>query len=259
MPKHSEAVSSKSKDQYEFVVCGKPGVFKENLLARFQSLGFSMKLLEHAGNTPERQTLIIVEDQLKHYERDEAFIDRSKTYERVIYLHGSLEKAHQKIQNWNYVLKPGSRRCLEQALDEKTRPAFEAEQKSEHKAHVLVADDNLVNQRVLCAFLGKWGVTSDTADDGREALERLQEAHYDLVFMDCQMPELNGLDATREFRSQTSSLNQDVPIIALTARVSREDEDLCLDAGMNAYLTKPLNKEAMKSVMNFWLADKGSL
>ena len=80
-----------------------------------------------------------------------------------------------------------------------------------------------------------------------------------MVFMDCQMPELNGLDATREFRSQTSSLNQDVPIIALTARVSREDEDLCLDAGMNAYLTKPLNKEAMKSVMNFWLADKGSL
>ncbi|HJS07760.1 MAG TPA: response regulator [Pirellulales bacterium] len=112
-------------------------------------------------------------------------------------------------------------------------------------ARILVAEDNEINQIVTTQVLSKVGYTCDLVANGKEALEALELKDYDLVLMDCQMPELDGFEATRQYRSQEASLPYErvkpVPIIALTANAMRGDRERCLEAGMTDYLTKPID------------------
>jgi two-component system, sensor histidine kinase and response regulator len=115
---------------------------------------------------------------------------------------------------------------------------------------VLVAEDNPVNQVVIQAMLAKRGFAVDIAGDGVQALERLAEGEYAAVFMDCQMPNLDGYSATRRIREEGRRL----PIIAMTAHAMKGDRERCLEAGMDDYLTKPLRPEALEEVLARWLA-----
>jgi signal transduction histidine kinase len=112
-------------------------------------------------------------------------------------------------------------------------------------ARILVAEDNEINQIVTTQVLSKVGYNCDLVANGKEALEALELKDYDLVLMDCQMPELDGFEATRQYRSQEASLLHErvrpVPIIALTANAMRGDRERCLEAGMTDYLTKPID------------------
>ena len=112
-------------------------------------------------------------------------------------------------------------------------------------ARILVVDDERLNQQIVVAMLTRLGYRADTARSGLEALDALRNRDYELVFMDWHMPELNGLDATRAIRTELDASHQPW-IIALTASVLPEDREKCLDAGMNDYLTKPLNIENLK-------------
>ena len=113
---------------------------------------------------------------------------------------------------------------------------------------VLVAEDNPVNQRVVLKLLEKFGVNADLAADGSQAIAAALEHPYDLVLMDVQMPEVDGPSATREIRSRLPLDHQPV-IFGLTAHAKTEYRDVCLTAGMNGYLTKPLEREKLRALI----------
>jgi PAS domain S-box-containing protein len=118
---------------------------------------------------------------------------------------------------------------------------------------VLVVEDNAVNQRVIIALCTSLGLRSDAVGDGLEAVQALTRAPYDLVLMDCQMPEMDGYAAAAEIRRREGEEGSHLPIIALTANALSGDRARCLAAGMDDYLTKPVRLEDLAAVLARWL------
>jgi signal transduction histidine kinase/CheY-like chemotaxis protein len=119
---------------------------------------------------------------------------------------------------------------------------------------VLLVEDNAVNQMVAMRMLTRLGFQAELAQHGREAIERLARDRYDLVLMDCQMPEMDGLEATRIIRDPASAvLDHHIPIVAMTANAFEEDRERCLAAGMNDFLTKPVNRHTLEAMLARWL------
>jgi CheY-like chemotaxis protein len=116
---------------------------------------------------------------------------------------------------------------------------------------VLVAEDNPVNQMIIEGMLKQLGHAVTVANNGRRALQALAEAEYDLVLMDCNMPELDGLDATRMLRAGTAGARAArIPVIALTANAMDGDRETCLAAGMNDFLAKPVSISALRQAID---------
>jgi signal transduction histidine kinase/CheY-like chemotaxis protein len=129
-------------------------------------------------------------------------------------------------------------------------PVSDAPEKTEPLiAHVLLVEDNPVNQKLAGALLGRLGHTFDLAENGREAVESAEKRTYALILMDMQMPEMDGLEATRRIRAGDGP-NTNSWIIALTANAMQTDQDACRDAGMNDFLSKPFNREALATVLD---------
>lgn len=112
----------------------------------------------------------------------------------------------------------------------------------EHPLRILLAEDNLINQRVALAMLARLGYRADVAGNGLEAVRAVETGEYDVVLMDIQMPEMDGIAATYEIRTKSPKTNQPY-IIAMTANVSLEDRDACISAGMNDFVGKPMRTE----------------
>ncbi len=122
------------------------------------------------------------------------------------------------------------------------------------KFRILVVEDNITNQQVAMGILKKTGVRVDAVANGSESVIALEQVPYDLVFMDVQMPVMDGLKATRLIRSTDSKVrNHDIPIIAMTAHAMQGDKEKCLEAGMNDYLSKPISPTPMAKVLKKWL------
>ena len=119
-------------------------------------------------------------------------------------------------------------------------------------ARVLLVEDNFINQQVAVKMIEKFGGTTDIAQNGREALEKLVTSAYDLVFMDCQMPEMDGYEATRIIREKELNSGAHIPIIAMTANAMQGDREKCIDAGMDDYLAKPLRPEMLQTALVKW-------
>ncbi|MBX7220672.1 MAG: response regulator [Blastocatellia bacterium] len=117
---------------------------------------------------------------------------------------------------------------------------------------ILVVEDNPVNQKVLVAFLKKMGLTAELAANGLEALERLQNQQYTLIFMDCQMPDLDGFETTREIRRIFQNQRR-IPVIAVTANNMPGDIERCFSAGMDDFISKPFTLEKLRQVLEQWL------
>jgi signal transduction histidine kinase/DNA-binding response OmpR family regulator len=117
---------------------------------------------------------------------------------------------------------------------------------------ILVAEDNPVNQRVAVRMLEKAGHRVDLVINGREAVEALDRKAYDLVLMDCLMPEMDGFEATGAIRAAEVGTDRHVPIVALTANAMQQDREQCLAAGMDNYLAKPFTKQALTAALERW-------
>ena len=123
------------------------------------------------------------------------------------------------------------------------------------KIRILVAEDNPVNQKVAQAMLKKMGLRVDVVADGQEAVNALQTVPYDLVLMDCQMPEMDGFEATLCVRQEGSkALNPRIPIIAMTAATMQGDRKKCIQAGMNDFIAKPVQIRELAEILARWLA-----
>ncbi len=119
---------------------------------------------------------------------------------------------------------------------------------------ILVAEDNRINQMVVRETLLVAGFDCEVVDNGRKAVEAMKNGHFHLILMDCQMPEMDGFQATHAIREYETTTGKDkrIPIVALTASATTEDANRCIDAGMDAFCTKPINAKELVKVIRFW-------
>ncbi len=121
-------------------------------------------------------------------------------------------------------------------------------------ARILVVEDNPLNQKVAVAMLERLGYGTEIASSGKDALRFVDEGKYDLIFMDCQMPEMDGFETTRELRALEGD-SAHTPIVAMTAHATTEDRNRCLEAGMDDYIAKPIRLEALRKILERWLVN----
>ena len=131
----------------------------------------------------------------------------------------------------------------------KSENEFQAERN--HAVSILMAEDNLINQKVLLRMLNKLGYSADVACNGLEVLQALERQPYDVILMDVQMPEMDGLEATRAIRKRWASTDQP-KIIAITAHALEGDRERCLAAGMNDYISKPVEMEELQAFLRYY-------
>ena len=132
-----------------------------------------------------------------------------------------------------------------------TRPVLRLPEQKAMRGRVLVAEDNTVNQLVASEMLKRLGCRVDVVGNGEEAVEAVRRLPYDLVFLDCHMPDLDGFDACRQIRGQP--LDRHLPIIAMTASALQGDREKCLSAGMDDYLPKPVRLGDLQAAVDKWL------
>ncbi|MES2746520.1 MAG: ATP-binding protein [Bdellovibrionota bacterium] len=140
----------------------------------------------------------------------------------------------------------------------KRESLFEMPNLGNASRRILVAEDHFVNQKVISGYLAKMGYPAEVVGNGALAIEALKRQHYDIVLMDCQMPELDGYQATEMIRASHAPY-RDVPIVAMTANAIKGDKERCLEVGMNDYISKPLKVRELVEMLNRWLPDKPTL
>jgi len=172
------------------------------------------------------------------------------------------QRAREEAGIRRYLNKPIRRADLMRAVlgvmasgpvDSAPQPLVTSPGSGRLQGHVLLVEDNPINQGVAKAMLAKLGLTWQLADNGAEAVERVREADFDLVLMDCQMPVMDGFQATAAIRRLPLGRGSTLPIIALTANAMQGDDQACLDAGMNGFLAKPYSLAALHSTLSGWL------
>ncbi|MCD4720230.1 MAG: response regulator, partial [Desulfobacula sp.] len=127
------------------------------------------------------------------------------------------------------------------------------------KFKILLAEDNEINQMVALATLSKLGYIADPVYNGKQAVQALEKTRYDIVLMDCQMPQMDGYQATKQIRNpQSRVIDHKVPVIALTAHATKGDGDKCLKAGMDDYMTKPFQPSLLADMLKKWLPKHNS-
>lgn len=147
--------------------------------------------------------------------------------------------AHRLLKMLQSILSPEKNEEDEKTLGMSTVSRF---------LHILVAEDSPINAKVITTFLSQDGHRVDHVDNGKKALDALQQTQYDLVLMDMRMPELDGLEATRRWRAEETD-DRHVPIVALTANATKEDKNTCISAGMDEFLSKPVNQEQLRELI----------
>ena len=130
-------------------------------------------------------------------------------------------------------------------------PISSTSKKVSFNKRVLLVEDNIDNQKLAVHLLEKWGCRVDVSANGKEAVGMVDRFPYDLVLMDCQMPEMDGYEATAEIRRREDG-DEHIPIIAITANAMQGDRERCLAAGMDDYITKPINRQNLAATLEYW-------
>ncbi|MFZ5515760.1 MAG: response regulator [Candidatus Zhuqueibacterota bacterium] len=164
-------------------------------------------------------------------------VKQSQLYNMLIQISGKLI---------NSFVKPAASK-----QDEKTRQWIAQLAASKDRFTILLAEDNIINQKVAIALISKTGIPTVVAGDGKSAVDRLSQGHFDLVLMDVQMPTMDGFAATQFIRNELKMRH--IPIIAMTAHAMKGDKERCLEVGMNDYLSKPIQPTELYSMLSKWL------
>jgi CheY-like chemotaxis protein len=247
--------------------------------ARAATLAEGRDYLRQADLTERPVDTVLIDGQLEHWEQVAAWVHdvgATSTARRRhwIVLTGRADQHWVgRLQGVDRVLavsKPVTQANLRNALDTlaeatgpsgaaagrtATRPAAAGQRR--HSGRILLAEDNPVNRKVVVTILNRLGYTVDAVENGLLCIEALRSRVYDLVLMDCQMPELDGYETTRFLRDPDSHvLDHKVPVIALTAHAMPGERERCFAAGMDDYLTKPINTELLHAALREWLQDR---
>lgn len=156
----------------------------------------------------------------------------------------------QKISDPSPIPKSAAGSVHAPVSEEKTHTLYAPE------AHVLVVDDNKVNLNVTARLLTTYGIKAELADSGRKAIEMINSAYYDLVFMDHMMPELDGVDTTKMIRSQNDAYSKELPIIALTANAVSGAREMFMESGFNDFISKPIQLPLLEKILEKWLPEQ---
>jgi signal transduction histidine kinase/CheY-like chemotaxis protein/HPt (histidine-containing phosphotransfer) domain-containing protein len=265
------------------VVCD-DGTARESFVAQVASLGLSVLGVENdeaalallRGQAAERRPFDLVFIDLRSPEAGgrlarEIGADNALQSVRIVILDSVLSDGSDQaggVAASDRLLKPVRQSnlydCLSRTIRDKSSVQSAALTSDTStvalRARVLLAEDNPVNREVAGEALRQLGCGVDFAHDGNEAVEMWSQRQYDIILMDCHMPNLDGLEATTAIRNRewTSGDNHPIPIIALTANARGEDYQRCLAIGMNDYLTKPLTLIELRSTLEKWLSAAGS-
>lgn len=144
---------------------------------------------------------------------------------------------------------------LQPSISSEQQPGILQDEISLHEDDklILVAEDNVVNQKIVTLLLEKLGLKAHVVNNGLQAVHAVSERDYPIVLMDCQMPEMDGFAATRSIRAMEMHSGKHTPIIAVTALAMVGDRERCIEAGMDDYLSKPIDKERLKNKLNLWM------
>ncbi len=157
----------------------------------------------------------------------------------------SISTAHESIAGTLCATDHGSAPALQSGKSETVQPQL--------LGRILLVEDNTINQEVATLMLQGFGCQVDVADNGVKALEAVASTDYDLILMDCNMPEMDGLEATRWLRQHEEETLHHLPVIALTANAMQEDRERCLAAGMDDFLSKPFEQDQLRAILRCWL------
>ena len=227
----------------------------------------ALKELKSSQEKGEPYRLVLLDKNMPEMDGFEVArkISELPGYERVAIIMLSSDKGANDIQRakelgiTDFILKPVRRSRLYNAIlkaiknERKEKVAEKAKTKSFLKGkplRVLLAEDNLINQKLGIRILEKQGWQVVVANNGKETVELVQKDGFDLVLMDVQMPEMDGIEATKEIRKREKETGQHIPIIALTANAFEEDRRKCLESGMDKYTTKPIKIKELFSMID---------
>ena len=228
----------------------------------------ALKILRQQASVDQQFNLAIIDMQMPSMDgmslgkaiKKDPTIASTKIIMATSYSHLGDSKKAREIGFEGYLIKPLKKtellRCLKSVFD--LNPAekvskldAEGEKRRNINCKVLVVEDNIINQLVATKMLLKLGYKVECAVNGKESLELVKHSHYDLVLMDCQMPEMDGYEATRCIRHMKSSVNK-TPIIAMTANAMESDKQRCMKAGMDDFLTKPIIFNDLEETLQHW-------
>lgn len=221
---------------------------RDNLIAHI--------IWSHEKNKPF-DIIILSEDRKHKYCHDLVARIRNEAKNIAPILYASYMQSMEQIEADNLlgiqatIIKPISLSVLHNTINDLLQPQAnndEAVQSTQRSLSILVAEDNEINASVVYSHLSNLGHNVDIATDGTTALYAMHKHRYHLVLMDINMPNMNGLDATRQWR-RLEHTNDHLPIIALTAKATSEDRQLCITAGMDDFLSKPVNENQLKDTL----------
>lgn len=212
---------------------------------------------EHLRHTPVRVALgnQILQHQIQRW-LNEWDIPVSLTTEAIpgsVTLTDSVEEAHSHSNYFLLETSSPDQVYRQQDLLSNLQQMIPGSHSRVKTAQILLVDDNTINRMLCQRFLKNLGITPDAVDNGLQALEHAQRKHYDLILMDCQMPVMDGFEATRQIRRH--SMNMKTPIIALTGLTGEHERQHCLTAGMNDFIGKPFTQDQIQATLIQWLDD----
>lgn len=174
-------------------------------------------------------------------------------------MNGTIELTSRKDEGTEFTIKIALKETPEEQIEEITYEEEEATDVAGHAVKsyagikVLLAEDDPINQMLGVAFLKKLGGDIDTANDGKQALDKFKSGSYDIIFMDCEMPEMDGYEATRAIREIEKETGTHIPIMAMTAYAGRGDREYCLSAGMDDHIPKPVTVDVLEDVLKKYI------
>ncbi len=261
-------------DNMDVLIVDDDEILLETAVDTLQSLGLSVEqassglealgMINHRQGSGKNYDIVIIDLKMPEIDGIETIRRiRSEANSKVpillisAYSYSDIEEEAKEVGVNGFLTKPLFRSTLYDKISEilgtevqSTEP--ENDYSDIEGMNILVAEDNDINWEIISALLSMYGITTERAENGRLALEKMKEAKkgsYDLIFMDIQMPEMNGLDATRAIRKLEDPWASSIPIVAMTADAFSENVTECLNAGMNGHIAKPIDIKLVVKVI----------